>query len=45
MDYPIDRIAFGKFIRHSNIFELTRVAMAQCLKTGTMMSESNSLMI
>lgn len=33
MDYPIDRIAFSKFIRHSNIFELTRVAMAQCLES------------
>ncbi len=32
MDFPIDRIAFDKFIRRSNIFELTRVAMAQCLK-------------
>ena len=41
MDYPIDRIAFSKFIRHSNIFELTRVVW----KAGTMMRESNSLMI
>lgn len=33
MDFPIDRIAFDKFIRRSNIFELTRVAMAQCLES------------
>lgn len=32
MDFPIDRIAFGKFVRNSNIFELTRTAMVQCLK-------------
>ena len=44
MDYPIDRIAFSKFIRHSNIFELTRVAMAQCLESWYN-DESNSLMI
>ena len=32
MDFPINRNAFDQFICNSNIFELTRVAMLQCLK-------------
>ena len=32
MDFPINRNAFDQFICNSNIFELTQVAMLQCLK-------------